>query len=196
MAVNKPKGYDEVQVYGDWERLEPGGHKLVIGTVRETLTKAGNAAIEVKYDTDKTDKQPYYYTRIYQNDSRQNKRFGGIQIIPLEHDGEATKSLKSFCTAVEASNSGFSVQWGKNFCESLKGKKIGGVFREVEYEKDGDVKVAVNLYYFRKITGVEDVRVPAVKELVKTQSNSDWGATDIDSMFADASQIDNDDLPF
>jgi hypothetical protein len=45
--MNKPNGYDEVQVGGDYTPIELGGHHLVIKGVREEKSKSGKDMIVV-----------------------------------------------------------------------------------------------------------------------------------------------------
>ena len=61
--------------------------------------------------------------------------------------------------------------WGDQFCNALKGRAIGGVFGEEEYEDSyGEVKTARKLRWFRSIEGVMDADIPQKKTLTKNDA--------------------------
>ena len=51
--MNKPAGYEEAQVLGEFTPIELGGHKLVIMQVEEITASNGNQYIKVSFDTAK-----------------------------------------------------------------------------------------------------------------------------------------------
>lgn len=165
--MNKPVGYDEVQVLGEFTPIQLGGHKLVIMGVEEATTSTGNQYIKISFDTAKDDIQPNYYSNAYRQDSRDNKKWSGVTtVFPTDREGKTSKAFKTFCTSVEKSNAGFKMVWGEQFCASLKGKKIGGVFGEEDYLNANDeVKTARKLFWFRSIDGVMDADIPNKREL-------------------------------
>lgn len=194
--MNKPAGYEEAQVLGEFTPIQLGGHKLVIMGVEEATTSTGNQYIKVSFDTAKDDIQPNYYSNAYRQDSRDNKKWSGVTtVFPTDREGKTSKAFKTFCTSVEKSNAGFKMVWGEKFCESLKGKKIGGVFGEEDYlNANNEVKTARKLFWFRSIDGVMDADIPNKRELsdddkdravYPTQNND--GFTPVD---------DDGDLPF
>lgn len=165
--MNKPAGYEEAQVLGEFTPIELGGHKLVIMQVEEITASNGNQYIKVSFDTAKDDIQPSYFGNAYKQDTRTNKKWSGVTtVFPTDKDGKTSRAFKTFCTAVEKSNAGFKMVWGEQFCASLKGKKIGGVFGEEEYLNSmNEVKTARKLFWFRSIDTVMDADIPAKREL-------------------------------
>lgn len=71
--MNKPAGYEEAQVLGEFTPIELGGHKLVIMQVEEVTASNGNQYLKVSFDTAKDDKQPSYFSNAYKQDTRDNK---------------------------------------------------------------------------------------------------------------------------
>lgn len=165
--MNKPAGYEEAQVLGEFTPIELGGHKLVIMQVEEITASNGNQYLKVSFDTAKDDVQPSYFSNAYKQDTRDNKKWSGVTtVFPTDKDGKTSRAFKTFCTAVEKSNAGFKMVWGAQFCASLKGKKIGGVFGEEDYLNSmNEVKTARKLFWFRSIDGVMETDIPAKKEL-------------------------------
>ena len=188
--MEKPKFYDEAQVLGEYTPINLGGHKLVIMQVEEITASNGNQYLKISFDTSKDDVQPSYYSNAYKSDTRDNKKWSGVTtVFPTDKDGKTSKSFKTFCTAVEHSNSGFKMVWGDQFCNALKGKAVGGVFGEEEYVgNDGTIKTARKLFWFRGIDKVMDAEIPA-KRTVEPQPASNDGFMNIPD------SIDNE-LPF
>ena len=99
----EPKGYKDVQEFGEYEKLAPGGHVMKILKVEETTSRNGDDMIKIYLDTDKSDKQPGYFKKRFDNDTRENKKWGCIvnQLVLDTKTGLASRGLKTFRTCVE-----------------------------------------------------------------------------------------------
>ena len=131
--MNQPKAYAETQAAGEYVPITLGGHYLVIKQVEEMTTKNGQPMIKVFFDTADNDGQPRYFGNAYLNDIRPDKKWpaaGTAYIMSEDSEGKCTRNFKGFTTSVENSNPGYQIQWGNNFCVSLKNKLVGGIFRE------------------------------------------------------------------
>lgn len=175
--MQKPTGYDEVQVGGDFTPIELGGHHMVIKGVREEKSKSGKDMIVVAFDFASNDKQPNYFKDLFEKDIRPDKKWSasGTQwILTMDSDGKkASRNFKSFITSVERSN-GFEVKWDKTFCEQFKGKRVGGVFGVVEEKYNGEVKKRHRLRWFCDDANVDSATIPDEKLLksdITTDSN-------------------------
>lgn len=169
--MNKPTGYDETQIGGDFIPVELGGHHMIIKGVREEKSKSGKDMIVVAFDFAKNDKQPGYFTDLFEKDIRPEKKWpnNGTQYIltmDTQDPGKVNKSFKGFITSVEKSN-GFEVEWGNNFCEQFKNKKVGGVFGLVEEEYNGEIKKRHKLRWFCEDDRAEGASIPKEKLLNK-----------------------------
>ena len=200
--MNKPAGYEEAQVLGEFTPIELGGHKLVIMQVEEVTARNGNQFIKVSFDTAKDDIQPSYFANSYKQDTRSNKKWSGVTtVFPTDKDGKTSRAFKTFCTAVEKSNAGFKMVWGDMFCASLKGKKIGGVFGEENYLNSmNECKTARKLFWFRSIDGVMEADIPARRELSDDDKDRVGTAptvgTDIGDGFMNIPDGIDEELPF
>lgn len=173
--MNKPQGYDKVQVGGDFTPIELGGHHLIIKGVREEKSKAGKDMIVVAFDFAKNDKQPGYFSDLFDKDIRPDKKWpnAGTQYILTLDSADASKvsrSFKGFITSVERSN-GFEVEWGDKFCEQFKNKKVGGVFGLVEEEYNGEIKKRHKLRWFCEDDRADSAAIPADKLLNGVKSS-------------------------
>lgn len=163
----KPKDFDTATEFGEFTPLTPGGHYLIIKKVEETTSSAGNPMIIVSFDTTSKDTQPLYYKEQYANDTRAEKKWGGIaRQVVYNNDGTTSKGFKSFVTSAEKSNPGFTVNWDK-FADCFKDKLVGGVFRKEEYiNNKGKLATIVKLMYFcSNETIAKGVKVPEDKLL-------------------------------
>jgi len=164
----KPNNYDEVQVNQDFERLELGGHKGIIIKAEEYKSDvSGKTSLKVYVDTAKDDKQPGYFKKQYENDTREDKKYpnGAIKYVSLGDSETQVKMLKAFITAVENSNNGYTFDWKKEV-DQLKDKKVGLIFGLEEYTKqDGSTGTVTKLNQFRSIDKVDNALIPRVKLL-------------------------------
>ena len=175
--MNKPNGYDEVQIGGDFTPPELGGHHMIIKGVREEKSKSGKDMIVVAFDFADNDKQPKYFAEQFEKDIRPEKKWpaAGTQYILTMDTKDANKTsrnFKSFITSFERSN-GCEAIWGDKFCEQFKGKKIGGVFGQIEEEYNGEVKKRNRLRWFCEDDKVDQQSIPAFKPLNGSSGSSD-----------------------
>lgn len=165
--MQKPTGYDEAKASGDFTPVELGGHYLVIKQVSEKVNKNDKPMIVVLFDFAPNDKQPGYFMEQFKNDIRPDKKWSNQAtqyINVLDADGNTSKAFKTFTTCVEHSNLGFTTQWGDNFCQQFKDKKIGGVFGEQMDYYNGDEKKKRVLRWFVSSDKVSDAQVPDLSE--------------------------------
>lgn len=168
--MQKPNGYDEAQVSGEFTPISLGGHHLIIKGVREEKSKKGQDMIVVAFDTAPNDTQPKYFGELFEKDVRPEKKWpnNGIQYIltmDYENPNATSRNFKTFITCVEKSN-GFEVEWGtQNWGDQFKNKKVGGVFGVVEEEYDGKVRKKHRLRWFCEDSKVDPNQIPAEKLL-------------------------------
>ena len=207
--MNKPNEYDTTRAAGEFTPIELGGHYLVIKEVRETddngnplKSKNGNLMIKISIDTTDADKQPHYFMDQFRNDIRPGKKWpnNGVIYMETETDGKCTRNFKGFVTSVERSNPGFSVQWGDMFCQCLKNKLIGGVFREELGVYNNKETHQRKLAWFCANDKVADAAIP---NPVETREHKSWNQSGgITSAPADAEGFMNipdnaqEELPF
>lgn len=165
--MQKPNGYDEAKVQGEFTPVELGGHYLVIKQVAEKMNKNNQPMIVVLFDFAQNDKQPGYFMEQYKNDTREDKKWPNqaTQYINVyDSEGKTTRNFKTFTTCVEHSNTGFITQWGDNFCQQFKDKKIGGVFGEQMDFYNGEEKKKRVMRWFVSSDKVADAAVPEISE--------------------------------
>ena len=81
------------------------------------------------------------FKRDYENNTRDDKKWRGTFRLRLpkddgtEQDAWKKRSLANFLWAIEQSNPGYSFNWDE---KTLKGKKIGLLYRNKEWEYNGN----------------------------------------------------------
>lgn len=172
--MQKPKNYDNVQEFGEYQPLEIGGHILKILKMEETFSKSGRPMVKIHFDTAENDRQPGYYKRRYDSDSRSEKKWGGIvyQLTEDAKTGETAPMFKTFTESVKKSNSSnFQLVWDDTFCERFKGRLVGGIFRREEFvigtgKRAGQKAFATKCFMFRSVAAIgEGIDPPADKLL-------------------------------
>lgn len=190
--MNKPSGFDEVKVGGDFTPIELGGHHAKIVSVKEQKSKTNRDMVVVALDFASNDKQAGYFKDLYDKDNRQDKKwpFNAVHYIVTEdNDGKCSRNFKGFITAFEDSNN-TNVLWNDKFCEQFKGKKIGVVYGEVEEEYNGEVKTRRRIRWFCDDAKVDMQKIPEIKSLNNfSTSGTAEGFTSIDN-------VDADEIPF
>ena len=202
--IAKQKAYDEINVNEEYEKISLGGHKGIIIKAEEyTSDFSGKKSLKVYVDTASDDKQPEYFKKQYENDTRIDRKYpnGAIKYVPLGEEENQIKMLKSFITAYENSNN-CQFDWNKDW-EQLTGKKIGIVFGMEEYENQaGELKTVNKLREFRSIDKIDNIKIPKVKKLdnsyvdYEEYINSKNSSNEPFSDFGNSVEISSDSLPF
>ncbi|KAI3350128.1 hypothetical protein [Clostridium botulinum] len=173
----KPKNFEQVQSYGVFIPLETGGHICRIMKVEESKSITGKEMVTVYLDTDITDIQPNYYSNMYKEDIRTDKKWSNNSVKRLfvyDYNGNTDRRFKTFIECVQDSNKGFEVQWNDKFENCFKGKLVGGVFGREEYEnQNGEKKFAVKIQNFRTIQDVKKGIVKVPKDKLLNSSNDE-----------------------
>ena len=194
--MEKPNNYDETQVIGDFEFLEPGGYICKIKDAKEETSSTGKAMLVVAFDIAEGEHEGIYQRRfeeISKNDIKAKWPNNGVHRIMLENsEGNTNKFFKTFITSVEQSNNFTFWKNNKGDVKNLKDKLFGGIFGEEEYEKmNGEIGTTTKLVWIRTTATIEDGKytIPEPKKLIRNNSN------DSNDIFNQAITSD-DDLPF
>lgn len=192
--IQKPRNYDEVQVYEAQEKLPVGGYVLKIIKTKVEKYDWGQVLV-LAFDIAEGDYAGFYQKNF--DAQQQDKKWKGTYRINLpkndgsEKDEWSIKKLKSSMTAVETSNEGYVWNWDEN---SLVDKLVGGLFGNKEYEVDGRRGFYTDC---RTFCGVERIRtgnfnIPSDK-MLNSNANTNTGGFDLPEGFQ---AIQDDDIPF
>jgi len=133
--MNKPNNYDNTSI--GFTPVQLGGHIAVIKEVKKMQSKAGKDMLKVSIDFAQNDIQPRYFSELYKNDNRDQKKWpaNATHYIMIEdQDGNTNRNFKAFITSYEESN-GIACQWTHNddiWCKQFNNRTIGVIYREEE----------------------------------------------------------------
>ena len=198
--MKKPNNYENTQAQGEFTPVELGGHKMVIKSVEERMSKTNKPMIVVFFDFAPGDKQAGYFMESFKNDIRKKWPNQGTQYILTEDEnGDCSRSFKTFLTCVEHSNNEFTTQWGDNFGQQFKGKLIGGVFGPQMDYYDGREREKRVLRWFISTDKVADAGIPDMSETRAYKNHISGypsGSTPVGDGFMNVPDGIDEELPF
>lgn len=189
----KPENWEETQASEEGKevrRIEPGGYICTIKGVQDVPEKQ---YLRIMVDVDQGK-----FAGIFMEQYREwGGKYPFAGTIIRSYKPKALGMFKWFIKCVEQSNSGYHYAFDEN---TLKGKKIGLVFREEEYlSKDGDVKTSVRCDYVTTIQNivngsftVKDKKPLSAKDKERMNSMGSTEPAKQDDSFV----INDDDLQF
>lgn len=204
--MQMPNSYKETKATGDFTPIALGGHHLIIKKVFEKdnngnpiKSKTGQPMIIVCFDMADNDSQPKYATNEFLTNKERYSKFpfwaySCTAYIMTEQDGKCTKQFKTFTTCFAHSNGipDDGIKWGDGFCDQFTGKRIGGVFGEVESEYNGKRYMKHDLRWFCSDDKVDGATIPDAKRL----DGSVNGTTQNNGEFMKIPDNANDFVPF
>ena len=128
----------EVKRSGGRETLPAGGYVCQIMSAKVESSDWGDTLI-IAHDVCEGDYREFF-KRDYENNTNEDKKWRGTFRLRLpkddgsEQDSWKKRSLGNFIWAIEESNPGFSFDWDE---KKLKGKKVGLIYRNKEWEYNG-----------------------------------------------------------
>lgn len=182
--IQRFKDYDDTKAYGEIQQLPKGGYELIVMGVQVESNSKGKylkIACDISYG-----EYLGFFKTDYGNQQTEDKKWHCNYLLSIpnddgtEQDGWTKRRFKTVMEAFEDSNSGYHWNWDE---ESLKGKKIGGLFNIREYEKDGKVKSATNLAQLVSVKSIREktYKLPEDKLLNKKPSADGFINTGTDS---------------
>lgn len=173
------------------EKLPAGGYVAKILDAEEVKYDWGSILL-ISFDIEEGTHKGFFKTD-YKNQDREDKKWRGTYRLSVpkddgsEKDGWTKRTFGNAIWAVEASNKDYHWDWNE---AGLKGKMVGVLFREREWEMNGNTGWTTECCAF---ASVEDIRsgnfkMPKEKPL-KDKTSSSGGFSEILSGA-------DDDLPF
>lgn len=132
------QGFSREDVIRGSERLPAGGYVLKIMDVKYQENDWGEVIV-LSFDIAEGE-QKDYFSNNYRGQTSEDKKWKGTYRLRVpkddgtEQDGWAKKRFNTVIVAFEESNPGYHWNWDE---QTFKGKVIGGLFNNKEYEFEG-----------------------------------------------------------
>ena len=189
-------GYEKTQAYTSAPKLPVGGYVLKILAVKIEDGQGGNSdQMVISYDIAEGE-ETGFYQKNYAAQTGEDKRWKGTKRLWLpkddgsEQDEWTKKKFKTFIVNVEDSNDGYHWDWDES---KLKGKLVGGIFNEKEYEMNGNSGFYTALHHF---VTAETVRQSDFKIPAPTYLQNKTAPAPLPGEFVDVKPGSPEELPF
>ncbi|MDO4327522.1 MAG: hypothetical protein Q4E24_16115 [bacterium] len=195
------KGYAQAQAYSDNERLPVGGYVLKILDVKYRDDIRGDV-ITLSFDIAEGEHKDFF-ARNYKTQTGEDKRWKGVYRLYVPKDDGSEQdawTMRRFKTAIvnfEESNPGYHWNWDE---QTLKGKLIGALFNNKEYEMEGRHGFFTNCH---SLVSAEKIRSGKFKvpedTLLKKKMSSEYPAGAVpmgDGFMNIPDNVEDEGLPF
>lgn len=145
--MKKFNGYEETQAYTEVSKLPVGGYVLKIMDASVKEYSWGSVLI-ISFDVAEGEYKGFYAAN-YKAQNGEDKKWKGTYRLNIpsddgtDSDTYKKRRFKTVINAIEDSNAGFHWAWDET---KLKGKTIGGIFNNKEYEYNGNHGFYTNCY--------------------------------------------------
>lgn len=177
------KNYQNAQPMGESMKLPAGAYVIEIKKVEYINGTDGNSdQLRLMYDIAEGEYKDFF-VKQYQMNTNEDKKYKGTYSIwvPMddgsERDNWTMRKFKTAMNAFEDSNVGYTWTWDET---TLKGKKVGAVFNEKEWEFNGRTGFFTNLHHLIAVNSVPDAKIPEPTRLKNSSaaapvaSPNDW----------------------
>ena len=196
--MKKPEGYEQASIYADNIKPPKGGYVGMIIDAKEVI-KNKKTMLHIRFDITEGDFENFY-AKDFNAQNGDNKYWKGVlrfwipAVAKMENEVKALSILRTNIHGVVSSNIGYEWDW---MPESLKGKQVGIIFRDEEWEYDNKTGIRSVPYRFVDIKKIKNGQfiVPPTK-LLKGSEKS-YPSSNIDEGFhmEGFDEIDNLDVP-
>lgn len=180
--LSNSERYKKAQAYTQQERLPIGGYVIEIKNVEYKENDWGDTVV-LSFDIAEGEHKGFYMQN-YKSQTAEDKKWKGTYRLPVpkddgtEQDEWKMRRFKTVIEAFEDSNNGYHWNWDEN---TLKGKIVGALFNNKEYEFNGRHGFFTNCHSLINVEKIRkgDFKIPDDTLLngattQSTSSNTGW----------------------
>lgn len=195
--ISRFKDYEQTKSYKNFEQLPKGGYVLIIKGAEVCKNSVGEYT-KIMCDVAEGDYKDFFMSD-YCGQQKEDRKWRCNYLLNTpkddgsEKDGWTKRRFKTVTEALEESNPGYHFDWDER---KLKGKLIGGLFNEREYEaNNGEIRRATNLAQLCTVEMIRsgNYKLPNDKLL---NNGTPMPAPQKDTGFMDIPEGFDDELPF
>lgn len=177
--IKKYEGFKAERTGGPREILPAGGYVAKILAAKQETYSNGNTVLVISFDISEGE-YAGFFKRDWENNPNEDKRWrGNVRInIPkddgTDSDAWTKRTFNNFAASLEESNLGYSWDWDET---KLKGKAIGVLFRNREWEYNGSTGWTTEASNVTSVDAIHEgkFRVPKDRPL-KNKPEQGFGA--------------------
>lgn len=180
------------------EKLPAGGYVARIMDAREQEYSWGSVLL-ISFDIAEGEHKDFFATD-YRGQQQEDKKWRGTYRLRVpkddgsEQDAWSKRSFGNAMWAVEASNSGYHWDWNEG---GLKGKLVGVLFRNKEWEMNGNTGWTTECCFLVDVESIRQNRFTMPKDKpLKQHTTSSAPVSSPSAGFEEVAIESDDDLPF
>lgn len=166
--MKRIENWDNIKENSGFEKLSPGGYIVKLLNIQDVPEKE---YLKISFDIDEGEKKGFF-TEQYKNNTQTDKKWPNAGSFIRSYKAAAASMFRGFTNAVENSNKGYTFDFNE---ESLKGKKVGVVVAEEEYQNQkGQVRTRTYVSAVRSVDTIKkgEFTVPELKKLNVTKTTN------------------------
>lgn len=192
--MRKIDGFTAQERSGGKEILPAGGYVAKILDAHEKQTQTGKSMLEISFDI-ASGEYTGFFKKDYAQNTAEDKRWRGVYrlFVPVgdgsERDSWSKNTLENAIWAIEESNPGYHWDWDES---KLKGKTVGVLFRDKEWEYNGLTGITTECGAFTTVDKINSKTFKPLKaKMLKKQQKQEIAS------FGELSTLEDDfELPF
>lgn len=136
--MKKRNSFNRENVYRETEKLPVGGYVIKIINAKEETFDWGSR-LAIAFDIEEGEYKGFY-NKNFQEQTGEDKKWKGVFRLNIpkedgsEQDAWTQKKFNTTIVNIEESNNGYFWDWDES---KLKGKLVGAIFNNKEYEMNG-----------------------------------------------------------
>lgn len=195
--MKRLNGYEKAEAYTDQEKLPVGGYVLKILDVKYQENDWGDVIV-LSFDVEEGDYRGFFANN-YRKQTGEDKRWKGTYRFRVpkedgtEQDGWTMRRFKTVITNFEESNNGYHWDWNE---QTLKGKLIGALFNNKEYDFRGRHGFFTNCHSLVTVEKIRSGKFEIPEDTLLGQRQQGTGAPNVDDFINVPDNAEDDGLPF
>lgn len=193
-------GYKDATAYADREKFPVGGYVLKILDVKyqDNSCKGYNDQIILSFDVSEGDLKDFF-ARDYKLQTGEDKKWRGTYRLRVpkddgsEQDNWTMRRFKTVIGDFEDSNSGYHWNWDE---QTLKGKLIGALFNNKEYEFNGRHGFFTNCHSLVTVEKIRSGKFEIPADTILKNNSSGTPSSVGDGFMNIPYDVDDEGLPF
>lgn len=195
--MKKRNSFNRENVYKEMEKLPAGGYVIKIINAKEEEFDWGSR-LAIAFDIEEGEYKGFY-AKNFQQQTGEDKKWKGVFRLNIpkedgsEQDAWTQKKFNTTIVNIEESNPGYFFDWDES---KLKGKIVGALFNNKEYEYNGRSGFFTNCHSFVTAETIRSGKFNIPKDtLLQNRSGNAAVPTDADGFMNIPDGVDEE-IPF